>query len=61
MHFTRVGPSLRTLEQNRGQTERSPISINGQRLPDLQYDLAGLVWCARKHALRLSRLRKWQD
>jgi len=36
-----------------------PISMNG--LPDLQYDLAGLVWCARKHALRLARLRKRQD
>lgn len=32
-----------------------------RRVPDLQYDLAGLVWCARKHALRLARLRKWQD
>ena len=31
------------------------------RVPDLQYDLAGLVWCARKHALRLARLRKRQD
>jgi len=31
------------------------------RVPDLQYDLAGLVWCARKHALRLARLRKRED
>jgi|GEM_PF-5290451 len=31
------------------------------RLPDLKYDLAGLVWGARKHALRLARLRKRQD
>ena len=29
--------------------------------PNLQYDLARLVWCARKHALRLARLRKRQD
>jgi hypothetical protein len=26
------------------------------RLPDLQDDLAGFVWCARKHVLRLARL-----
>ena len=31
------------------------------RVPDLQYDLAGLVGCARKHALRLARFRKRQD
>ncbi len=31
------------------------------RVPDLQYDLSGLVWCARKHALRQARLRKRQD
>ncbi len=31
------------------------------RVPDLQYDLAGFVGCARKHALRLTRLRKQQD
>jgi len=30
-------------------------------IPDLHYDLAGLVGCARKHALRLARLRKRQD
>jgi hypothetical protein len=31
------------------------------RVSDLQYDLAGLVWCARKHALRMACLRKRQD
>ena len=31
------------------------------RVPDLEDDLAGLVWCARKHALRLACLRKRQD
>ena len=31
------------------------------RVPDLQDDLAGLVGCARKHVLRLARLRKRQD
>ena len=30
------------------------------RVSDLQYDLAGLVWCARKHALRMACLRKRQ-
>jgi hypothetical protein len=30
------------------------------QLPDLQDDLAGLVGCARKHFLRLARLRKRQ-
>ena len=29
--------------------------------PDLEDDLAGLVGCARKHGLRLARLRKRQE
>ena len=31
------------------------------RVPDLQDDLAGHVWCARKHGLRLARLQERQD
>ena len=31
------------------------------RVSDLQYDLAGIVWYACKHPLRLARLRKRQD
>ncbi len=47
----------------KGPTSREEREKWGTRLrvPDLQYDLAGLVWCAGKHALRLARLRKRQD
>ena len=46
--------------RTKGAFRKSPVSVL-PGLSDLQYDLAGLVWCARKHALRLARLRKRQD
>jgi hypothetical protein len=44
-----------------GELQALPRKSALLRVPDLQDDLAGLVGCARKHGLRLARLRKRQE